>query len=796
MNSLSIWMFYRRHKRHTLLLLSLSIVVTTGLYSMVALVWGVYVEQPRLANMALSKFSMVTPVSDENAEDTSVEDQIRAHPDVAKVIPTTVIRVQLPGMMPGGSFQFDLLGLSEKDVPYILERLGATVIDGHLPEPGTNALLLSRDVAALLDLQAGDHYEVISSEIYKNVDMPLEPTTFEVVGIVESEIELGIVSLEFLNAHKLYRNFPARFLVVAHDNRAAAVDSFLRSEIQSLQTSVRTQSMINERILGEALPGLVMLLPVVLIVAAALALVIVVVNQIANAKRFPEFGILHATGFSKQWLIRRLTLETTMLALFGWVFGIGFSWSAMYLLKLTYFASRGYDFNYIAWIPVVFALPLPAVIAGFTFFSVRRTLTRLDPVAIVERRELSQEGHQKQDMSASKSSIKPLAAVTFYKRHRRRAFLLISGMSVMILAVVLFIFTLAINADAQEPFLGYLNKVSIVRSPGIVSSLDASVMEQVKVHPAVERVFPYAPRATMLNVFIPPFTSIDASPFAVYAADMALLVDLYDLELKEGRLPHPGTNEMVIPESLAKNRGLTVGDVIGNPDRPAYPGAPSLPIEFVIAGIFGQPKSPQNGSGWGFISLEFLEDHEPFPLPEVLPLVVVPKAGQKDALDDWLENELAGVNASVLTYRQEISRVQAKTQQDMLAMALLEGILAMVAAIGLAVLNYVFYSQRQSEFGVLHALGYSRKQLVGRVFGETSLTIAAALGFTVFVMLISLISLRFAVFTPRGLTFNTLNLSPWLYALPIPLVVLAVTAGTTARTLSKLDPISIIESRL
>jgi ABC-type lipoprotein release transport system permease subunit len=321
-------------------------------------------------------------------------------------------------------------------------------------------------------------------------------------------------------------------------------------------------------------------------------------------------------------------------------------------------------------------------------------------------------------------------------------------------------------------------------------------VKKVEERPAVERVIPVAPRSSILKVSIPPFSIAEASPFGVYQADMDYLVELYDLELKEGRLPLPGTNEMVIPETLAQNRDLEVGDTVGNPDQPVYPGAPSLPVEFVVSGIFTKPRSAEAGIGWGFISLEFLETSQVFLLPEVLPLIVIPKVGQKDALDNWLENELAGQDASVLTYRQEVARVQAKAQQDMLGMALLEGILAIVAALGLAVLNHIFTSQRQAEIGVLHALGYSRKQLVGRVIKETAFTIAAALGFSAVVALLGMLFLRFVVFTPLGLTFGLLNLSPWVYTLPIPIAVLVVTAGTTARTLSTLDPISIIERRL
>ena len=795
MNPLSTWTFYRRHKRHAALLLGLGVVVTLGLYSLVALVWAVFVEPPRLAYMALSEFSMVTPQSGERGPDPAVLARIQANPDVAVVIPATVIRIQIPGIMPGESFQFDMLGLSDEDMPYLLDRFGATLSDGHLVGPGTNGLVLSRDVAAMLDVEVGDSYEATSSEFYATMDTPPEPITFEVAGLLESDIELGIVSLEYLNDQEQVRAFPARFLVVAQENRKAAVDDFLRSEILSRRTAVMTLAMLNERIVNEALPGLVMLLPVILIVAIAFSLVIVVVNQIANARRLPELGILHATGHGKGWLVRRLTIETATLALVGWVMGIGLSWLLLSLLKVTLFASRGHDLTYVAWLPIVFTLPVPAVIAGFTFIGARRTLARLDAVAIVERRELSQEGDRSRQLAASNSSPRPLAPATFYRRHKRRAVLLISGMSVMILAVVLVIFALAVDADATESLLGYLSRVSIVRSPGVVQSLDPGVVARLEAHPAVERLIPMAPRISMLHVSVPPFTGAEASPFGVYAEDMAYLVELYGLELEEGRLPRPGTNEMVIPDTLAQNRDLEVGDLIGDPDRPAYPGASSLPVEFVISGIFARPEAANDGNGWGFISLEFLEEFEPFPLPEVLSLIVVPKAGQKEALDDWLENELAGEDASVLTYRQEVARVQGKARQDMLSMALLEGIIAAVAAIGLAVLNYIFVSQRQPEFGVLHALGYGRRQLVGRVLGETAFAAGIAWGLSGVIGLSGMLLLRYAVFAPLGLSFDLFHITPWLYTLPIPMAVLAVTTGTTARTLSKLDAVSIVERR-
>jgi ABC-type antimicrobial peptide transport system permease subunit len=467
----------------------------------------------------------------------------------------------------------------------------------------------------------------------------------------------------------------------------------------------------------------------------------------------------------------------------------------LYLLKVALFAPRGYDLNYPAWLPTLLTLPVPGAIAAVTFLTVRRTLQRLDPVAIVERRGLSDEREPGREWTATQSSATPLAPATFYRRHRRRAVWLISGMSLMIVGVVLIIFALSVAADANLPFLGYLNRISIIRSPGIVQDLDPNIVARVEAHPAVERVIPVAPRSHMLSVNIPPFTTVEANPFGVYAEDLAYLVELYGLDLEQGHLPRPGTNEMVIAHAVAQNRDIQVGDVIGVPGQSVYPGAPSLPTPFVVSGIFAPPKAAQDGSGLGFVSLEFVENRSPFPMPDVLPRIVVPKPGHKRGLDDWLENELAGTDASVLTHRQQVSRVRTKARQDMLSMALLEGVIVTVAATGLAVLNHVFTSQRRTEFGVLYALGYGRRQLVWRMLREAGFASAAAWGLSAIIGLTGMLCLRSGVFAPRGLTFDLFNLTPWLYTLPIPLAVFAVTGVTAARSLSRLDPITIIEGR-
>lgn len=51
------------------------------------------------------------------------------------------------------------------------------------------------------------------------------------------------------------------------------------------------------------------------------------------------------------------------------------------------------------------------------------------------------------------------------------------------------------------------------------------------------------------------------------------------------------------------------------------------------------------------------------------------------------------------------------------------------------------------------------------------------------------------IYTPKGIGLNLFNPIPWLFTFPIPLAVILASAGTIARVLRRLDPVSIIERR-
>ncbi len=796
MKPLSLFTYYRRHKGHTALLAGIISLVTVGLYLAVALSWAIFIE-PARTNSMLLKFNVVAPQGDEWA--ATVMAQVRAYPAVEHVIPYIGGQgISLPEVIGGDSDWLSLLGVWEQDMALVLEQYGATVKEGHLVQPRTNGVMLSEDVAANLGLHVGDViHNTVNPEFYSNIANPLE-----VVAILESDpsassgpgMRLGILSAEYMSNHEIYRNFPANFLVTAHPGHEAEVDAFLRNEIQSPHTFVRTRQTLNEEMASAYRQTYVLIIPIIVIIAAAVALVIGAINRIAFARRLPEFGVLHAAGYSRRWLTRHLTTEIALLAALGWTLGVLASWGALYGLKLAVFAPRGHALAVITAAPALLVLATPIAVTGFARAGFGRLLARMDAVTIIERGELGPEATS-HPAAVAASAPKPLAPATFYRRHKGRAALLTGAMSLMIIAVVLVIFVLSATDDARRARLSNLRQMSSLRTR-LGSSLDMGVVTQVRMHPSVERVIPCL-EMTMLHITIPPFTQANINAYGVYAEDMAYLVALYDLKLKEGHLPRPNTNELVIPEVVAQNRNLHVGDVIGNREHPAYPGAMALPTDFVISGIFATPAAAEDENWLAFVSLEFFQSHEAYRLGEFLDqFLVTPKAGQKAVMDEWLESEFAPMpEIGVVTYRKSLVAARQSTRTTLLTMALIESVVAVVAALALAVLNVISVAQRQIEFGVLHALGRARRWLVWRTVQETAFTTGTAWVISAWVCLSGLAILQFRIFAPLGLHFNLFSPLPWLFTLPIPVAVLAATIGTMSWTLSRLDPVAIIERR-
>ena len=781
MNALSPLTYYRRHKGNALLQIALISLATVGLFVLV----GVLDAVPLRAKVSyLTKLSRIAPTT--GTLDPTVVSQVQTHPDVARTIPDNGLGITLPSLL--GTESQRLLGVSPQDAQYLMQHCGLRLKEGRIFEPRTNEIVLSEEVARALDLELGDEIgRMIDRDYYGAISAPLV-----LVGILESDpqvsagpsVRLGFVSAEYLSGHELYAPRATSLLVVAREGRKAAVDGFLENEIGSKHTEVETYALLAAFLEVARVAVYVIFGVVNSVVAVAVAFVVGIINRIAVSKRLSEFGLLHALGRAKKYLIRRLTLETATVAGIGCVIGLGIALVIMRWLKNSLFYDLGMEVNLFNPAPFCFVLPIPLIVVALTFLGVRRILARLDAVAIIERGKLSEESQERR--AVERSSARPLSALTFYLRHRRRGVLMILGTALMVLGIALPVFLLSAMTSAMRPYMEYLQDVSVV-SP-VHSELGPGVVGQIRGHPAVARTIPAIPLS--VQMILPPGGGTDVRVYGVFEEDLHILLELFGVQVQEGRLPRPRSNEIVLSAAIAANRDLHVGDVIGGEtDDDDVLIVDNLPTEMTVAGILS-PDRP-----WvGFASYEYLQSHEltssrsPY-------LLIIPREGQKQTLDQWLEESVDSARARVTTHAAEAREYREMTTSLVLTFTLLECMIAAVAAVALATLNHIFFTQRQEEFGILNAMGRSRQWLVLRTMKETVSVVGVAWILGAALCGIGLLGMQRFVYAPRGLTVGFFNPTPWLLTIPVPLAVALASVGTIAWVLSRLDPVAVIERR-
>jgi len=787
MNPLSPFTYCRRHKWSTLALLALIVLMTLGLSVMVRLPDS-FVEHMYFSESYMTRVSLVTALGP--ALDPGLVSQIRSHADVLQVVQEWGLFLTWPPI----SGSSHLFAVPESGMSTLLDTCGLRLKEGRLPRPRTNELVLSETMAKGAKVWIGDEISRLSNEDW----FAAIPSPLVIVGILvgngpdpQKSPPLGIASYEYVSNHELFiSSWTPGLVIVAREGRADAVSAFLESAI-SPYAKVWTSRQLDARVKRVSRNFHLMFGAVDGLVAVAIALVVGIVHQMALSGRLAELGLLHAAGHAKDRLVRRLALETTVLAVLGWLLGLASAWVLFALIKAMLYEPNGVNLNLASLTPVWFSIPVPAAAVASVVWNAKRTLDRLDAVAIIERDQLSVESGQQgtaKDTRALRSVDKPLSSWTFYLRHRRRGLALTLAIGVMIMGVAFPAFIFGPMMDAWVTLFAHLRQVSVI-SPLTELTVDPGVISQIKGNADVDGVM--SAMRLSVRVDVPPMAHPSVPLYGVSEDDLRTLTHAYGVHLVEGRLPRPRTNEIVLSEALAQNRDWQVGDKIGRGHDPRE--SDDLPTEMVLVGILS-PRPDQEDLWTGFVSLEYVSGHQAY-ASHVMHLLVLPREGLKSDVDTWLENSIASERTAVQTLDGMRTEFRLAIWIVLVVLGIVESVIAVVAAVALAILSYTFFNQRRDEFGILHAVGRSQRWLILRTVRESSSVVGVAWLLGAVLCGIGLVCMQAAVFAPKGMAFNILNPAPWAFTLPIPLAVVAVSTGLVVRMLHRLDPVSIIERR-
>jgi ABC-type lipoprotein release transport system permease subunit len=255
-------------------------------------------------------------------------------------------------------------------------------------------------------------------------------------------------------------------------------------------------------------------------------------------------------------------------------------------------------------------------------------------------------------------------------------------------------------------------------------------------------------------------------------------------ERLEGRLPVAGKPEAVISEPVARNLNLRIGDELLGPEQDeAY-----SPQSVRVVGIAQTDQ-------WTMLSSYeyYAANHLP---PVDLLMVFARDLRDQERLDRWATERFKGERAQIFAYHE----LEKSTDEmfDILYKILnvVIGTLVLVITLMMGMLMNIYLSQRTQEFGLLQALGYTKRRLLRRVFGETLIVVVGGwlLGLAAAVGLLHVVDA--ALMHPQAFALDTLDRTALLYTAPVPIAIFATAWLTVRLRFQRFDPVGVVERRL
>ncbi len=382
--------------------------------------------------------------------------------------------------------------------------------------------------------------------------------------------------------------------------------------------------------------------------------------------------------------------------------------------------------------------------------------------------------------------MKPLSAFKFFVENKKRAiiFLIVLTLSV---AVVAFITSLSdsIILDALDANLKPFTQSSIVTRSSDEMFLKDEIVTRINSFEETQEAI----NVIMQNTSYSSLIGNTSSPiyFLETHEDISNLISLNNLRLKDGRLPELDDYELVLNKKILKNKGLGIGDYIGDDVQPEE----WLTGKYKVVGVL------EGEALIGFGTKCYYKQayqEAGLTMDKPLGLVIIPKAGQLNNLNKKLDN-IDRKDASTYTY----SSLKVVIDDEIKSMNMLVRIIViavvMILSISVGALVYIIYMNRVEEFGILYAMGYSKGFINKLILKELAGLTALCWVFGYILSMLMVYGINYIILYPIGQTLYFFTVQIFINTLFIPVMVLACAAYPILHKLKKWDPIAIIERR-
>ena len=381
-----------------------------------------------------------------------------------------------------------------------------------------------------------------------------------------------------------------------------------------------------------------------------------------------------------------------------------------------------------------------------------------------------------------KRVLKPLAASTYLLRN--------AGKTIPLTTVIILAVTLVTGIIAMIDSIPYSIRVVYryaKEETGIAPRGDPALLPQI-----VETVRKQSPvpieRISICRVSSSLVKSIVGKwPFMMLGLgqeDMRYYARRQGMTSLTGRYPAPGAPEAMISRPVAKNLNLHIGSIILKPDD-LENYAPE-PVKVVGIGETDR---------WFMVnSIEFQRANYFPPVDDAL--IFAHNATDQNKLDHWVVDKFKGQRPIIFAYFQIEKNTKEMFGTLYMILNVVIGVLALVITFMMGMLMNIYQSQRLVEFGLLQAIGYTKKQLLRRVLMESVSVIMLgwALGLVLTFLLLKLAAA--VMLEPRAFALDVFDRQAYAYTIPIPFAILVVATLTVVLRFRKFDPVGVVERRL
>lgn len=324
--------------------------------------------------------AMISPNPNDGriAVDSNIKGDLAQNPNIQATFPTIRVSTYMPTL--AGQTNAHIYAVNREVFPVLMNAFQLKLVQGQLPRTGTNQLALHKSLMGARGFHLGD---IIDPE---KDEREFIPSKFEIVGVLDGPTTLSLASLEYVSASQDFRNYARSVLALARPGAQGAAEQDLekldKELVRPYTYSAELQSFSQDFASMDTIVW-----SINSIVVLVLSLLAGLLNLIYFLDRMNEFGLLLGIGYSRSFVIRRALVESLLLTVIAWVFGILFSQLIYTLLNVLIFEPRGVSLTVLNWHALQFTLPIPVMVGLFAASTVVWQLRNLDPMQMIERRD-------------------------------------------------------------------------------------------------------------------------------------------------------------------------------------------------------------------------------------------------------------------------------------------------------------------------------------------------------------------------------------------------------------------------